>query len=177
MALFVHNQVVTNAGHLTCPRSHKGVASDRLIMNIKQLTCECLTGSRTVLVVSCWVALPLEPGVRGVACMIWGWSRQGSLEVLASLKLLLSGLSKVQSLLSNAKMLWGVEKIGLDKLLELAKGCGKDWVRLKPKSNPKPTPKHPNTSPEHNPTPKPDEHKIMNHANLSMIKDSQYLHM
>ena len=54
-------------------------------------------------------------------------------------------------------MLWGVEKIGLGKLLELAKGCGKDWVRLKPKSNPKPTPKHPNTNPKHNPTPKPDE--------------------
>ena len=86
-------------------------------------------------------------------------NEQGSIEVLASLKLLLSGLSKVQSLLSNAKMLWGVEKIGLDKLLELAKGCGKDWVRLKPKSNPKPTPKHPNTNPKHNPTPKPDEPK------------------
>ncbi len=87
-------------------------------------------------------------------------NEQGSLEVLASLKILLSGLSKVQSLLSNAKMLWGVEKIGLDKLLELAKGCGKDWVRLKPKSNPKPTPKpNPNTNPKHNPTPKPDEPK------------------
>ena len=42
-------------------------------------------------------------------------NEQGSLEVLASLKLLLSGLSKVQSLLSNAKVFWGVEKIGLDK--------------------------------------------------------------
>ena len=85
---------------------------------------------------------------------------QGSIEVLASLKLLLSGLSKVQSLLNSAKLVLGVEKIGLDKLLKLAKGCGKDWVRLKPKSNPKPTPKpNPNTNPKHNPTPKPDEPK------------------
>ena len=45
-------------------------------------------------------------------------NEQGSIEVLASLELLLSGLSKVQSLLNRAKLILEVETIGLDKLLD-----------------------------------------------------------
>ena len=53
-------------------------------------------------------------------------------------------------------MILSLKQIDFDKLLELAKDCAKDWVRLKPKSNPK-NPRHnPTPNPKHNPTPKPD---------------------
>ena len=93
---------------------------------VTQLTCRirfinmtpCTQEHRLQSALIEWEELREELKTRG--------NEQGSIEVLASLKILLSGLSKVQSLLNSAKLILGVEKIGLDKLLGLTKGCGKD---------------------------------------------------
>ena len=77
-------------------------------------------------------------------------NEQGSMEVLSSLKLLLSGLPKIKAMLGEAKIILSLDEIGFDRMHKIAKGCAKEWVRLKPKSNPKPTPK---PTPRHNPKP------------------------
>ena len=81
-------------------------------------------------------------------------NEQGSIEVLASLKLLLSGLPRMKAMADNARLILGLDEIGFDRLLKLAKSCAKEWVRLKPKptKNPKP---NPTTNPTTNPTPNP----------------------
>jgi hypothetical protein len=81
-------------------------------------------------------------------------NEQGSMEVLSSLKLLLSGLPKMKAMLGEAKIILSLDEIGFDRMHKIAKGCAKEWVRLKPKSNPKPTPK---PNPRHNPKPSPKD--------------------
>ena len=83
-------------------------------------------------------------------------NEQGSIEVLASLKLLISGLPRMKAMVDNAKLILDLKEVGFDRLLKLAKSCGKEWVRLKPKSNPKNPKPNPTPNPKHNPkdTPK-----------------------
>ena len=86
-------------------------------------------------------------------------NEQGSIEVLGSLKRLLSGLPKLQAMMGEAKIILGLEEIGFDRMLMIAKGCAKEWVRLKPKNNPKPNPK---PTPKPSPKPKPTEASTTN---------------
>ena len=78
-------------------------------------------------------------------------NEQGSIEVLASLRLLVLGLPRMKAMVDNAKLILGLDEVGFDRLLKLAKSCGREWVRLKPKANPK--------NPKPNPTPNPKNPK------------------
>ena len=98
-----------------------------------------------------WEELREELKMRG--------NEQGSIEVLGSLKRLLSGLPKLQAMMGEAKIILGLEEIGFDRMLMIAKGCAKEWVRLKPKNNPKPNPK---PTPKPSPKPKPTEASTTN---------------
>ena len=62
---------------------------------------------------------------------------QGSIEVLASLRLLVLGLPRMKAMVDNAKLILDLSEVGFDRLLKLAKSCGREWVRLKPKANPR----------------------------------------
>jgi hypothetical protein len=91
-------------------------------------------------------------------------NEQGPKECLASLKRLLSGLPKIQALLESTEFTLQI-KTSFDRMLRLAEGKAKEWVRIKPK-NPKPNPSKgkkgdkakedsPRSDPTPNPTPNP----------------------
>ena len=110
-------------------------------------------------------------------------NEQGDKECLASLKRLLSGLPKVQTLLESTEFTLQ-KKVSFDWMLRLAEGKGKDWVRIKPKHpkpnrdpkpkkgdkakedssrsdpTPNPTP-NPTPTPTPNPTPAPNSSSVM----------------
>ena len=44
------------------------------------------------------------------------------------LKLRLSGLPRMKAMADNAKFILGLDEIGFDRLLKLAKSCAKEWV-------------------------------------------------
>ena len=87
-------------------------------------------------------------------------NEQGPKECLASLKRLLSGLPKIQTLLETTEFTLQ-KKASFDWILKLAEGKGNDWIRMKPR-HPNHCPKkkgdnaqEDSSMPDHTPNPTP----------------------